>query len=609
MHSDGMQLSLSHLGYLPNSPKTLTLVGGDAHHLPDRIPFYLRQNCLRLPRDTARAAGFSARFPAPYDLLQGRLVLDAASPPLYQNELRRTETRWGTMWQADFSDFTTSGSYQIETDAQVSPPFAIRERIYDRIILGYLTFLKAQRCGCPIFGVHDSCHLDDGVLDVDGSPYAAGGGWHDAGDFRKWLAFTLPHIEALLSIRERCEEDLRLGGHEPGALLEELRWGNRFFHRMVAASGQVYEDVAGGRAPAESNLTYERHWWFENHPGCFGDASDNRWTDNIAHSGDERMVRTTYNPLVQWSFVQMQARAAQHLPATEARECHALAQRAADHGTQRGHDGRTLFLAAEMRARLEMLISDHREDTDPALALAQRLLRRQLLRGEGLAGFFLEDDAGTDAFRSIAFNAEPAFALLRLWELRSRLPSAALADQAREAVIHYAERYLLADTISNPFSLTPYGVYPNPPQPERQLFRDSGAGFGVRTFMHPFNAQGIVHGTSSVLMAHAHLLARGAALLDRPHWRPAAERLLHWCLGHNTCNRSLFSGIGYRQPVGYSFRIPQLPEAMVAGFIGRPDDSPYLEESTAIEWNTLEYWSVPYQQAAQAAVWLRDWRP
>jgi hypothetical protein len=305
----------------------------------------------------------------------------------------------------------------------------------------------------------------------------------------------------------------------------------------------------------------------------------------------------------------MQARAAQHLPATEARECHALARRAADHGTQRGHDGRTLFLAAEMRARLEMLISDHREDTGPVLALAQRLLRRQLLRGEGLAGFFLEDDAGTDAFRSIAFNAEPAFALLRLWELRSRLPSAALADQAREAVIHYAERYLLADTISNPFSLTPYGVYPNPPQPDRQLFRDSGAGFGVRTFMHPFNAQGIVHGTSSVLMAHAHLLARGAALLDRPHWRPAAERLLHWCLGHNTCNRSLFSGIGYRQPVGYSFRIPQLPEAMVAGFIGRPDDSPYLEESTAIEWNTLEYWSVPYQQAAQAAVWLRDWRP
>ena len=602
-----MQLSLSHPGYLPNSPKTLTLLAEDAQHLQDTIPFFLRQNCLRLPRQTPPVAGFSARFPSPYDLMQGQLEPDLSSAVLYQGELLRADTTWGTVWQADFSRFTTPGSYQIEISEQISHPFAIRERLYDRIISGYFTFLKAQRCGCPVFGVHDACHLDDGVLDVDGSPYSVTGGWHDAGDFRKWLAFTLPHIDTLCSIREHCEQDLQLGGYQTDTLLEELRWGNRFFHRMITASGQVYEDVAGGRAPAESGLTYENHWWFENHPGCFGDASDNRWTDNISRSGDERMVRTTYNPLVQWSFAQMQARAARHLPNSEATECIALARRAVDYGTQRGHDGRTLFLAAELRARLEMLLlSDRGEDPGLVRALATRLLRRQRLRKDGLSGFFLEDDAGSDAFRSIAFTAEPVFALLRVWELRSRLFSDALATEAREAVIQYVEGYLLADSISNPFSLTPYGVYLNPPHPERQHFRDAGAGYGVRTFMHPFNTQGIVHGTSSVLMAHAHLLARGAALLDRPHWRLAAERLLQWCLGHNTLNRSLFTGIGYRQPVGYSFRIPQLPEAMFVGFIGRPDDSPYLEESTAIEWNTLEYWSVPYQHAAQAAVWLRN---
>lgn len=601
-----MQLSLSHLGYLPDSPKTLTLVDGDVKPLPHRIPFYLRQNCLRLPRDTPRAVGFSARFPSPYDLLRGRLLLDDASALLYQGELCRKETRWGTLWQADFTDFTSPGSYQIEIDDQISLPFSIRERIYDRVILGYLTFLKAQRCGCSIFGVHEACHLDDGVLDVDGSSHAATGGWHDAGDFRKWLAFTLPHIGTLLTIRECCEGDLQLGGQDPDALLEELRWGNRFFHRMIAASGQVYEDVAGGHAPAGSDLSYEQNWWFENHPGCFGDASDNRWTDNIAHSGDERTIRTTYNPLVQWSFVQMQAQAARHLSASESSACAALARRAADYATHRGHDGRTLFLAAELRARLEMSpLSNNLEADGRLVSIARELLRRQVFRKEGLAGFFLEDHSGADAFRSIAFTTEPAFALLRLWELRSQLTAAAPVDQARDAVIAYVESYLLADCTSNPFALTPYGVYPHPPQPDRQLFRDAGMGYGVRTFIHPFNSQGIVHGTSSVLMAHAHLLARGAAVLDRPQWRTAAERLLHWCLGHNTCNRSLFSGIGYRQPVGYSFRIPQIPEAMVVGFIGREDDSPYLEESTAIEWNTLEYWSIPYQHAAQAACWLR----
>lgn len=604
-----MQLSLSHLGYLPSSPKMLTLLPGDRTDLPERIPYFLRQNCMRLQRDAARTPGFSARFPAPYDLLQGHPQLDGSSQILHQGELRLVNSRWGTTWQADFSAFTTPGSYQIEIDQQISPPFAIRHRIYDRIILGYLTFLKAQRCGCAIFGVHDVCHLDDGVLDVDGSPYPATGGWHDAGDFRKWLAFTLPHIEALLTIREHCEQDLLQGGHSPGALLDELRWGNRFFHSMVAASGQVYEDVAGGRPPANSHLTYERDWWFENHPGCFGDASDNRWTDNVAGSGDERMVRTTYNPLVQWSFIRMQAQAALHLPGPEAHQCSALAQRAVAYASTHPHDGRTLFVAAELRARLERLpLLNDASDTARCIDLTQTLLRRQVAipqHSGGLSGFFLEDDSGLDAFRSIAFTAEPAFALLRVWEFRARLPSTTLAERARDAVIAYAERFLLADSTSNPFGLTPYGVYLNPPQADRQLFRNAGGGRGVRTFMHPFNAQGIVHGTSSVLMSHAHLLARGAALLGISHWSAAAERLLHWCLGHNTCNRSLFSGIGYRQPVGYSFRIPQLPEAMVVGFIGRPDDSPYLEQSNAIEWNTLEYWSVPFQQAAQAAVWLR----
>jgi len=38
----------------------------------------------------------------------------------------------------------------------------------------------------------------------------------------------------------------------------------------------------------------------------------------------------------------------------------------------------------------------------------------------------------------------------------------------------------------------------------------------------------------------------------------------------------------------------------VIGIIGRPDDSPYLEESFAIEWNTLEHWNVPFAHAILA---------
>ena len=600
-----MQLSLSHLGYLPSSPKLLTLLAGEDKNLPDTIPFYIRQNCLRMKRDVTAEIGFSERFPAPYDLLRGKLAADSGTPVLYRGELKKILTGWGPMWQADFSEFNRAGSYQIETDDQISVPSAIREQVYDRIISGYLTFLRAQRCGCAIFGVHDACHLDDGILDRDGSKWPATGGWHDAGDFRKWLAFTLYHVEALLTVRELVGEDLSRGGIPADSLLDEVAWGNRLFHQMISPDGQVYEDVAGGSAPAGSKLSYENDWWFENHPGCYGDASDNRWTDNVANSGDERKVRTTFNPLVQWAFVHVQARASKHLPKPQSDDCMRLARLAASFARRQQYRRRTLFVAAELRGELELLAAgDEAIDHSRIIANAHELLRRQVEVPEGLSGYSTEAD-DSDAYRSIAFAADPALTLLRLWELRALLVDASVADLAQKAVFAYIERYLLADSASNPFGLTPYGVYFKPTNQDRQTFRDAGNGRGVRTFIHPFNSQGIVHGTSSVLMSHAHLLARAAAAFNQARWRSAAERLLHWCLGHNTLNRSLFSGIGYRQPVGYSFRIPQIPEAMFVGFIGRPDDSPYLEQSTAIEWNTLEYWSIPYLHAAQAACWLR----
>lgn len=600
-----MQLSLSHLGYRPDSPKTLTLIPDASSSLPDRVPFYLRQNCLRMERERPAAGGFSARFPSPYDLLQGKLTLrDAETATLYAGELIRHSTRWGTLWQADFSRFTTPGSFQIETDQQISVPFAIHERIYDRIIAGYLTFLRAQRCGCAVFGVHEACHLDDAILDRDGSAWPVTGGWHDAGDFRKWLAFTQRHLDTLATLMEHLPEDVGVGV-SADALREEIAWGNRFFHGMMAADGQIFEDVAGGLAPAGTTLSYERDWWFENHPGCFGDATDNRWTDNQPGSGDERTVRTTCNPLVQWTFVHTQARVSRQLAAADQLRCLQMARRAADYGRAHPHDGRTLFVSAQLRGELELFAAGEASAMRATIAvLTGQLLGLQSAGRDGLSGYFMEANS-SDGFRSIAFSAEPALTLLRYSELRELLADPALAERVRAAIEHYIDRYLLADTASNPFALTPYGVYVDPPHSGRQSFRDAGNGRGVRTFIHPYNRQGIVHGTSSVLMSHAHLMARAGRIFLRSDWVAAAERLLQWCLGHNTLNRSLFSGIGYRQPVGYSYRIPQLPEAMFTGFIGWPDDSPYLEESTATEWNTLEYWSIPILHAAEAAAWLR----
>jgi len=75
-----MQLALSHLGYRQDSPKIVTICPGvDHHHLPERIPFYLRQNCFRMPRERVESEGFSKCFPCPFDLLEGKLIPEPVS--------------------------------------------------------------------------------------------------------------------------------------------------------------------------------------------------------------------------------------------------------------------------------------------------------------------------------------------------------------------------------------------------------------------------------------------------------------------------------------------------------------------------------------------------
>jgi hypothetical protein len=127
----------------------------------------------------------------------------------------------------------------------------------------------------------------------------------------------------------------------------------------------------------------------------------------------------------------------------------------------------------------------------------------------------------------------------------------------------------------------------------------------VRTFIHPFNDQFMVHGTNSVLMHQAHLLARAGKRYSEARYTAQAERHLQWCTGHNPTGLSMFTGIGYRTQTAFSIRCNKIPEGVTAGFVGRPDDSPYLETSNVLQWSTQEIWGVPYIHAICALAYMR----
>jgi hypothetical protein len=582
----------SQLGFRITDEKTVTLYGGtQTAKLPAEISFYIQPIGHRLPREQAIPKAWEVPgnvFRYPIDIAEGKYPKaltqqkEVPAGTAYMGVLRKTETRWGTIWRGDFSDFVQQGFYQIETQYGFTVPFVVEPNPFERLQRGYLEFMYMQRSGVEIPGVRPVEHGDDARFYSDETRYLpVAGGWNDAGDFRKWLFLTQPNLEALAQIATKGHPGFRQKA------LAEMRWGNQYFHHMVSDAGQVYEDVGGGVHRGKADLS---DWWNENHPGVT--ASGDMGSDNIPMNGDERHIRDTYNPLVQLQFVRYQAVASQVLPPPDQSNCLVLADRAWRYHLSQPHDRRTLFLAEELLAALELYqAGSPNVKLEHIKASVAAVLERQEQRPAALTGYFLE--ANGDGYRSIAFSAEPALALLRLLELN--LPGTAQEQAlARQAVLRYANGYLLADARSNPFGITPYGIYSNPPNPGEQTFREAGLGRKVRTFIHLFSPTPMPHGCGAVHLAHGYFLARAGAWLNEPAFTQAAMRLLNWSNGHNPAGLCLNTSIGFKHPVPAHFGNYRIPETAISGFMGHPDDTPYLETSNAIEWSTQEVWDVPY---------------
>jgi hypothetical protein len=541
----------------------------------------------------------NAPYEYPFDPMLGKYKeSDKLNNKLYQYKgwLIRKESDWGAVWQGDFSDFRKEGLFQAETEVQFSLPFSIEKNLYEKFMRGYLNYIYCQRSGFNIPGIRDAQHLDDAVLD-NGSGYRpVAGGWYNAGDNRKWMSLTQFNLEALYSIYKYGP------GEFQKQVIDEIKWGNTYFHAMINDDGKVYEDVGGGNLRA--GISYEDGWWVENHPGCIANNDGNILTDNKPLTGDERIIRTTYNPFVQLAFVQNQALISTILPDADRVKCLYLAEKAWIYAHKLKHDQRTLFVAEELEAALELHNAGSTIIKDEEInVLIEILLSRQDNGDSGLNGYFLEKD-GTDAYRSVAFSCQPPLALLRYFELFP-LADKNMLKKVESSVSRYINNFLLADAKSNPYRLTPYGAYIKKPHSEFQTFRDAGRGRGVRSFIHPYNEQFMVHGTNGVVMCQAYLLSKAGKLTNNRLWQDGAERLLQWSTGHNPSGLSLFIGIGFTHPIPYSTQNLKLTDAALNGFCGKPDDTPYVEISNAINWNTQEIWDIPYIYAIGAVSFLK----
>ncbi len=303
MELKNLMIVTSQLGFRVQSDKSVKLVpGSHTENLPDKIKFYIQPVGNYLPRKQNIPDAWSeSTFRWPFEISKGEINSDeqndiSKQKSIYYGMLVKEETSWGVFWQGDFTDFKTGGIYQIETEFGFSLPFVIEKYPYERLNRSFLLYLYAQRSGMEIPGVRPMENAHDGTLDIDGKYIEAAGGWNDAGDQRKWMALTQINLDGLYNMFQFGHPEFK------NKVLDEINWGNKFFHAMISDEGQVYEDIGGGKL--KPGFDYEDGWWQENHPGCLAITEPFKYDDG---NKQKRIIRTTYNPLVQYQFIRYQA--------------------------------------------------------------------------------------------------------------------------------------------------------------------------------------------------------------------------------------------------------------------------------------------------------------
>lgn len=503
-------------------------------------------------------------------------------PIVLEGKVRSVESPFGPVGVIDLSELTTPGLYRIFAGEANSLPFFIRNDLYIRHAYETFYYSHIQRCGCEVPGWHAACHLDDARRRDNGERVDTVGGWHDAGDLRKWMSATMWQAMGMLWVK-RCW-DVVWNQYADDDVLDELRWGNLYFHKMQDPdTGLVWNDVGGG---------------------VRGDNSDNHWTDNIPGTGDDRYLNTRHSPTIQFEYAWVQAMisaAFREADPEYSERCLRIARRALEAGIKEWMPDsmNTLTLSYAILAGCELFrssgdASDRKWTVDRLEALLARQERGWIGEQEQYRGFFYDSADRSSIFRNVWESAVLPYALLAADEVLG----GEAGERAAEAFRLYADEYLIPMSALSPFRVLPFGAFLKPRS--HDLHRPLAGSLTYR-FFHPRRVRlndpdaevGWWVGTTSHILGHAAALLAGARRYDRPEYRALALRQLEWVHGANPIGANIVSGRSLDNVWPHSRYVGIIPGAVMNGIGGTRDDFPVFGQQH-LEWQTTEYWS-PHQ--------------
>jgi endoglucanase len=166
------------------------------------------------------------------------------------------------LYTADFSEVRESGVFQLDVPGVGrSAPFRIGSDIYNDPFYTVMRGMYLWRCGMAVVSTnhgivyaHAACHTNDAWLDLAGGGHVntnATKGWHDAGDYNKYVVNAGVAVGVMLRAWEDFGPAIRsIALHLPDArgptpeYLAEIQWELEWLLTMQAADGSVYHKVS-----------------------------------------------------------------------------------------------------------------------------------------------------------------------------------------------------------------------------------------------------------------------------------------------------------------------------------------------------------------------------
>jgi len=220
------KVRLNTLGYLPHAPKIASIAGQCTNFA-----------VIRLPDESL-------------------VFSNAVSGPV-----TNPDTKEKLYW-ADFSSITNPGTYRLVVHGiGKSAPFRVAPDVYRDPFYVVMRGFYLWRCGTAVSAVyngqryeHAPCHTNDAWLDFvtgqhdhkDGT-----GGWHDAGDYNKYVVNAGVTVGVLFRAWEdfgsrirKIKLDIPESGGALPDFLAEVKWELDWLLKMQAPDGSVYHKLS-----------------------------------------------------------------------------------------------------------------------------------------------------------------------------------------------------------------------------------------------------------------------------------------------------------------------------------------------------------------------------